>query len=89
MAVWDEVRFAFDPELSAALDLSATAVQRSERPETQAIEEKYTCDSSGSVEVTISNKTAEYFKAYRLGRWSAQSPPVTPGRKKKAKTEGR
>ena len=35
------------------------------------VEEEYSCDASGIVKVTISNRSAAYRREYTLGRWSA------------------
>jgi hypothetical protein len=50
---------------------------------------RFWCYSSGSVAVGISNETAGYAMQYRLGKWASENAPVIPGRKKKAKLEGR
>lgn len=89
MTVWDDIMFAFDPDLQAAPDLSSIPIVRSATPETQEIEERYSCDASGAVAIEISNKSAGYAKQYRLGRWAQKTPAITPGRKKKTRAEGR
>lgn len=89
IALWDEIRFPFDPALAEEEELRAISVEHSRDPGAQTIEERYSCNAAGTVEVRVANKSAGYEKHYRLGRWSAQSAPVTPGRKKKAKIEGR
>ena len=89
IAVWDEIRFPFDPGLQNETELTAATVRRSEDMETQVVEEKYSCDSAGTVTVEIANLTAGYTRKFRLGKWSSQTTPVTPGRKKKTRVEGR
>jgi hypothetical protein len=90
ITVWDEILFPFDPASESETNLSGVAVQYSAAAQEQQVEERYSCDASGSVEVQISNKTAGYTRTYRLGRWSAKTDPVsTPGRKKKTKAEAR
>jgi molecular chaperone DnaK len=84
IALWDEIRFPFDPELADAKDLQKTQVVRMPAASAQNIEELYECDSSGSLTVTIANRTAGYARTYRLGRWSLNSKPVKPARKRKA-----
>jgi molecular chaperone DnaK (HSP70) len=85
IALWDEIRFPFDPALANVSDLRSTAVVRSSEAASQSIEERYECDSSGSIAVTIANHTSGYSRTYRLGRWSLESKPVKPPRKRRAK----
>ena len=85
IALWDEIRFPFDPTLANKTDLQKTAVIRSPEAASQDIEERYECDSSGALTVTIANRTAGYERTYRLGRWSLNSKPVKPPRKRKSK----
>lgn len=68
ITAWDEIRFPFEPSLSAAADLSGVLVTAG--ISVQWIEEEYTCDASGHIRVTISNRTAGYRREYNLGRWS-------------------
>jgi actin-like ATPase involved in cell morphogenesis len=89
IAVWDEIRFPFDPALSDAADLQAVAVAHSRGVEDQTIRERYTCSPSGAVEVEISNITSAYTRRYRLGRWAGKDTPIVPGRKKKSRAEAR
>ena len=67
ITAWDEIRFPFEPSLSNA-DL--TDVPVTPHASGQWIEEEYTCDASGHIRVTISNRTAGYRREYNLGRWS-------------------
>jgi hypothetical protein len=83
IALWDEIRFPFDPALASKSDLQKTPVVHSPQAASQNIEERYECDSSGSLTVTIANRTAGYSRTYRLGRWSLNSKPVKPPRKRK------
>jgi len=85
ITVWDEIRFPFDPELS---DVDDTPVHHLERVRHQTIEEKYACDAGGAVTVTIRNDTAGYARDYRLGRWAAKEPPITPGKPKSSRAKG-
>jgi molecular chaperone DnaK (HSP70) len=89
IAVWDEALFPFDPSLRDRESLTGIAVEHSPAAESQRIEERYSCDSSGTVQVQIVNATSKYSKTYRLGRWAAKTAPVTPGRKRKLKVEER
>ena len=77
VTVWDEIRFPFDPALQNADDLP---VERSEAAMSQEIGETFASDASGAVTVTITNHTAGYERQYRLGRWAAPGPPITPGK---------
>jgi Ethanolamine utilization protein EutJ (predicted chaperonin) len=85
IAFWDEIRFPFDPGLASKADLQQTPVVHSAEAASQNIEERYECDSSGALMVTIANRTAGYERSYRLGRWSLNSKPVKPPRKRKTK----
>jgi molecular chaperone DnaK (HSP70) len=77
---WDEVRFPFDPTLRDAADLSTVQVRHSANAASQWVEEEYTFDSSGAVNVRISNTSAGYGRDYRLGRWSATEARSTDAR---------
>jgi hypothetical protein len=89
VAVWDEIRFPFDPGLAKVEDLDAIPVKHLAGVPEQCIEEKYVCNPTGAVEVEISNLTSGYARPYRLGRWAGKDTPVIPGRKKKSRAEGR
>jgi molecular chaperone DnaK (HSP70) len=77
VTVWDEIRFPFDPALQ---DADGVPVERSAAAPSQEIGERYSSDASGAVTVSITNHTAGYERQYRLGRWAAPGPPVTPGK---------
>jgi hypothetical protein len=83
ITLWDEIRFPFDPSLTNAPDLQSKAVAHSPEAASQEVEERYECDSGGSLAVTIANRTAGYSRTYRLGRWSLDTKPVKPARKRK------
>ena len=84
ITVWDEILFPFDPGLRENSDLSDADIARLTKASDQTVEECYTCDASGTVEVAIRNQTADYARRYRLGRWSSVSPAtVTPGKAKR------
>jgi molecular chaperone DnaK (HSP70) len=71
LAVWDEIRFPFDPALASRENLDdVPVVHRDGTP--QLIEEHYSCDATGAVRVAIRNLTAGYERSYRLGRWAAK-----------------
>jgi hypothetical protein len=83
--LWDEIWFPFDQALRDRFDLSKLEVVRLDWAPGQEVEEKYECDSSGSVTVTISNRTSAYHRSFRLGRWSVPEAPIVPAaRKRKA-----
>ena len=75
--VWDEIRFPFEPSIA---DVDSSTVEHSAAASAQEIEEKYTCDSSGTVVVTITNRTSEYERQYRLGKWASKDAVIAPGR---------
>jgi molecular chaperone DnaK (HSP70) len=83
IALWDEVRFPFDPELAEEQALESTDVHASSDAARNTIEEKYECDSSGCISVTITNKDVGYARTYRLGRWSREARAVAPARRRK------
>ncbi|MDX2151593.1 MAG: Hsp70 family protein [Bryobacteraceae bacterium] len=82
---WDEVRFPFDPSLQGESTLEAVGVAHSPAAAGQQIEERYRCDASGTVTVTIANRTTGYSRSYRLGRWAGENTRVTPARKKRSR----
>jgi hypothetical protein len=73
---WDDIRFPFDPGLQDRADLTAVSVRRTPATSDFAVEETYTCDSSGNLAVAISNKSTGYEKRFRLGRWSEKQPKI-------------
>ena len=89
IAVWDEVLFPLDPALAERESLTGIDVGYCPAAQAQEIEERYTCDASGSVQAQVFNLTSRYSRTYRLGRWSGKTGPVTPGRKRKIKAEER
>lgn len=88
IALWDEIRFPFDPCLSDRDELASVPVTRSRGGE-QVIEESYTVNRTGIVEVRISNLTTGYSRTYKLARWAAKSEPIVPGRRKRSLAEAR
>ena len=77
VTVWDEIQFPFDPALR---DAESASVQHSAAAQSQEIEENYSIDASGTVTITISNRSAGYERSYRLGRWAAKDALVTPAK---------
>jgi molecular chaperone DnaK (HSP70) len=82
--IWDEILFPFDPALRQRFDLAKLEVVRLDWAPPQEVEEKYECDSSGTVAVTISNRTTGDHRSFRLGRWSVPEAPISPTRKRRA-----
>lgn len=78
VTVWDEIRFPFDPRLWDQGSEGVT-VGHSAEARGHLVEEIYTCDASGTVGVTIANRTAGYERRYRLGRWAAKAAAIDPG----------
>jgi molecular chaperone DnaK (HSP70) len=74
LTLWDDIQFPFDPALRAAEDLTLVDVSRKREAAGWEVEEEYSCDASGIVRVTISNRSAAYRREYTLGRWSNPAP---------------
>lgn len=78
---WDEIRFAFDPELRQHEALDRVDVQRLSGggPE---VEERYECSATGIFEVTLSVLDDGYAQTFRLasrgGNPDARSPSASP-----------
>jgi molecular chaperone DnaK (HSP70) len=62
---WDELYFPFDPELRSEAQLEAREIKRT-APGEQLIEEVYSCDENGIIEVSIINHTHRYQRTYRI-----------------------
>jgi molecular chaperone DnaK (HSP70) len=84
ITVWDEIRFPFDPALRRNAELAHTPVILSGAAGREA-EERYVCDGSGVVTVTINSLPDGYSRTYRLGKWAAAGPAVIPDRKKRTR----
>ena len=67
---WDEIRVSFDPMLPNSADLTAQPVFRTGTLQEVLIEEEYTCDANGDVQVRIRDQATQQTNAFRLGRWS-------------------
>jgi molecular chaperone DnaK (HSP70) len=67
---WDEIRVAFDPRLRDSADLTDQPIRRYAPPQELVVEEEYTCDANGDVEVRIRDQITQQTHEYRLGRWS-------------------
>jgi molecular chaperone DnaK (HSP70) len=69
--LWEELIFPFDPAIAgSSRDPGGIPIRRLREPSWE-IQENYACDSTGTVEVTISNLSAGYHRRYVLGKWSA------------------
>jgi molecular chaperone DnaK (HSP70) len=84
ITVWDEILFPFDPALAEVTALQGVPVERG-LGEGQQIEERYSCDSTGMVTVTIRNLSSHYGRRYQLGRWSGKSKVVKPAARKRSR----
>ena len=65
MTPWDQIYFPFDPALLDESHLERIAVTR-EPGGDHLIEELYTCDAHGIIEICIINHTIPYRRSYRL-----------------------
>ena len=83
ITLWDDIRFPFEPALRSDGALSDSPVRHVEPGALHAVEESYSCDSSGAVRVTITSLGDGYNRQYRLGRWARGDTLIVPGRKKK------
>jgi molecular chaperone DnaK (HSP70) len=63
---WDEILFPVDPHLRSEPAPTPVAVQRTDAVAGQVLEESYSCDSHGVIEVTIKDKTFPYEQKHRL-----------------------
>jgi molecular chaperone DnaK (HSP70) len=75
---WDEIRVAFDPKLRDSTDLIEQQVRRFAPFQDVLIEEEYSCDANGDVEVRICDKATRQGSEYRLGRWSKHRKRTKP-----------
>jgi len=85
IALWDEILFPFDPSLAGVAALESVPVGHSDPAAAQQIEERYACDSTGAVAVTIRNLTSGYGREYKLGRWSGKRAVVRPSGRKRTR----
>jgi hypothetical protein len=67
MALFGDVYFPFDPNLSGRNDLASVPVER-RFGEGPRICEQYSLDENGIVDVCIRNVDSGYERSYRLGR---------------------
>ncbi len=71
ITVWDEIRFPFTAELEKENLLSMISVQRM-RPSNELIEEIYSCDEHGIIEVQIINQATRHQRTSMLHRLGAE-----------------
>lgn len=65
VAPWDEIRFAFEPELRDRKDLKDVSVRRLMHEGPQ-IEERYRCTAAGTLEVALTVLDDGYSKTFRV-----------------------
>jgi molecular chaperone DnaK (HSP70) len=83
ITLWDEVWFPFDPALASTEQLDAVPIMHTEAVREQLIEEGYSVDATGLVEVRIGNVGSGYSRVYKLGRWAERPAPVLPSRRRR------
>jgi molecular chaperone DnaK (HSP70) len=67
LAPWDEILFPFDPQLRGVEDLKGASVSHS-RDHTHIVEEVYSCDHNGIIEVEIKDAANGFSRRYTLRR---------------------
>jgi hypothetical protein len=65
IAPWDEILFPFDPALQSDNGLKQTQITRGQQYGT-VVEETYSCDSNGIIEVEIADAANQYSRRFRL-----------------------
>jgi molecular chaperone DnaK (HSP70) len=65
IAPWDEILFPFDPALQSDDGLKQTAITRGQRYG-NVVEEVYSCDSNGIIEVEIADDANNFSQRYKL-----------------------
>jgi len=66
LTLWEDIQFPFDPALRTTEDLTLVDVDRKAEASGCEVEEEYSCDASGIVKVTISNRSAAYRRVFTL-----------------------
>lgn len=87
ITLWDEILFPFDPSTEKTQDLKAVPVTHSPDALNQEIAEVWVCDSNGSVEVQLANRTSGFEKRFRLGRWSSATASIAPAKVKRRRAK--
>jgi molecular chaperone DnaK len=63
---WDEIFFAVDPALQDKPSFDHSDVRRTPKFKERVIEERYTCNKNGVIQVTIADRMSGYERRYRL-----------------------
>jgi len=71
---WDEVFFPVDPALRDKPSFDQSDVHRTSEFKEQVVEEHYTCNRNGIIEVTIANLTSGYERKYGLRKSKRRRP---------------
>jgi molecular chaperone DnaK (HSP70) len=66
ITTWDEVRFPFDPSLNGKREWEKVPVKRLGTQEAVWVEEVYTCDHQGIVQVTLINHTTGLKRSFNI-----------------------
>ncbi len=72
LTYWDDIHFPFDPFLEKDKNLDSIPVGHNDRAYRCELEERYACDSNGSVSVEIRNLSSGHARLYPLARWGKQ-----------------
>ena len=67
LAPWDEILFPFDPALRGVEDLKDTPISHA-GDHSRVVEEVYSCDHNGIMEVEIRDATNGFSRRYTLRR---------------------
>jgi len=70
IANWDQIQFPFDPQLQHHPDLASVSVALLSNPDGLRIREQYTCDSTGSLRVTISAEPSGFTREFSIAQSS-------------------
>jgi molecular chaperone DnaK (HSP70) len=68
IANWDQVQFPFDPQLRQCPDLGSIPVAPLANHNNLRIMERYACDSTGKLRVTITSEPPAYTREYSIGQ---------------------
>jgi molecular chaperone DnaK (HSP70) len=66
LAPWVEVLFPYDPSLQGREGFQIDEVRRLSQASSGLIEETYTCDANGTIEVVLTDSATGHQRAYRL-----------------------